>query len=225
MEIRIECPCGQPFKFDVEPANGLLPHGLRCPACGTDATDQANAVISNHLVSQPEPAVAVALPPPPAAPVSTPSQYAKRAPGTGYSPAANKPRQRAGVGSDDRPFVYGVLGALAGAALGMLGWFLLIKFSGYEIGYAAWGVGALTGAGARVTGVRGRASLGLTAGLLAFVAIIGGQYLAVRDAVVAHGLSGFTEWDVLKAGFSAFTLLWLVLGLGSAYKLGAGTND
>jgi hypothetical protein len=62
----------------------------------------------------------------------------------------------------------------------MMAWFYLIKWTGYEIGYAAWGVGFLTGVGARVVGCKGSMPLGVLAGLCAFLAIIGGQYLAVK---------------------------------------------
>jgi hypothetical protein len=33
------------------------------------------------------------------------------------------------------------------------------------------------------------------------------------------------QLEMLKASVGLFTLLWLFLGVGSAYKLGAGTND
>jgi hypothetical protein len=66
---------------------------------------------------------------------------------------------------------------LIASLLGMFGWYLLIKITGDEIGYAAWGVGALTGLGARLLGASGSTKLGVLAGVFAFSAIIGGQYL------------------------------------------------
>ena len=195
-------------------------------------------------------------------------------------------------------------GALIASLVGMVGWFLLIKATGYEIGYAAWGVGAITGLGARVAGAEGSTKLGLMAGLFAFIAIIGGQYLALRSiaekefdkiALVSYQeqldsanaavvlasaeetktfiakqdevnvsevtderLKEFREKELpkfrdliagkpskaeflsrmnvfknsfrvqfamLKESVGLFTLLWIFLGVGSAYKLGAGTND
>ncbi len=186
----------------------------------------------------------------------------------------------------------------------MFGWYILIKITGYEIGFAAWGVGALTGLGARLLGASGSTKLGVLAGLFAFIAIIGGQYLVVRgiaatefdkialvsyqeqmdlanaavvlktdeDAkafiakqdevnvseVASDRLKEFRETDLpkfrdliagkpskaefmsrinlvmnswsvqfamLKESFGLFTLLWIFLGVGSAYKMGAGTND
>jgi hypothetical protein len=66
---------------------------------------------------------------------------------------------------------------LAGGFLGMLGWFLLIKATGYEIGYAAWGVGVITGFGTRLLAQVSSEALGYCAGGCAFLAILGGQYL------------------------------------------------
>ena len=58
MEIKIECSCGQHYKFDVEPENGLMPVPVACPTCGTDGTEAANRLIQRAL------AVPVPTPPP-----------------------------------------------------------------------------------------------------------------------------------------------------------------
>ena len=59
MEIKIECSCGQHYKFDVEPENGQMPVAVACPNCGMDGTDAANRLIQQALV------VPVPVPPPP----------------------------------------------------------------------------------------------------------------------------------------------------------------
>jgi hypothetical protein len=200
-------------------------------------------------------------------------------------------------------FVLGSVGAVAGGLIGMLCWFLLIKLTHYEIGYVAWGVGVLTGVGARMLCRSGGVLLGLVAAVCAFFAIIGGEYLYARseatkelDAIVdkayrermayakeaaaaqsdeeiravmakhesdggqssaptAEQLKAFKEDElpklrefaqgkiskaefgrefnrikdsflfkvlILKESVGLFTLLWLFLGVTSAYKLGAG---
>jgi hypothetical protein len=53
MEIKIECACGQPFEFDVEPENGQMPCEIKCPACDADATPLANAYIAQALSAEP----------------------------------------------------------------------------------------------------------------------------------------------------------------------------
>lgn len=59
MEIKILCPCGAKFKFEVEPVNGHSPGIVHCPACGRDSTDATNALIRQQLSasqSSPQPA-------------------------------------------------------------------------------------------------------------------------------------------------------------------------
>jgi hypothetical protein len=64
--IRIECECGQPYAFDIEPVNGRMPVTVACPTCERDGTAAANQIISQSL-APPTP-----NPPPPSA--STPPQ-------------------------------------------------------------------------------------------------------------------------------------------------------
>jgi hypothetical protein len=45
ISIKILCPCGQKFAFDVEPVAGRMPSRVNCPACGRDATLTANQQI------------------------------------------------------------------------------------------------------------------------------------------------------------------------------------
>jgi hypothetical protein len=69
MEIKIECSCGTKFKFDVEPVNGRMPMPVACPACGMDATGQANEFLRSKeaaSVSNVSAASYSSAPPPPA---------------------------------------------------------------------------------------------------------------------------------------------------------------
>jgi hypothetical protein len=84
MEIKIICSsCGTKFAFDVQPVHGRMPAPVACPACGTDATGQANTEISNVLAAAPRPAVPVpvAQPIPVATPLGASPQPAPPAPG------------------------------------------------------------------------------------------------------------------------------------------------
>ena len=64
MEIKVQCDCGQKFKFDVEPVSGRMPFAVNCPVCGADGTARANVILQQLLPSQPL-ASAYAPPPPP----------------------------------------------------------------------------------------------------------------------------------------------------------------
>jgi hypothetical protein len=62
-EIKVQCDCGQKYKFEVEPLNGQMPYAITCPICGLDGTKKANAILKD-----PPPAVPVTPPPIPAIP-------------------------------------------------------------------------------------------------------------------------------------------------------------
>src|SRR5438094_332625 len=49
MEVKIHCPCGTRYKFDVEPVDAQLPGPVSCPTCGADGTGAANASIQQAL--------------------------------------------------------------------------------------------------------------------------------------------------------------------------------
>ena len=48
MDIKIDCPCGTRYGFDVEPENGRMPTTVACPTCGADGTDAANAILQSR---------------------------------------------------------------------------------------------------------------------------------------------------------------------------------
>ena len=63
MEIKILCPCGAKFKFQVEPVNGQSPGPVHCPSCGKDSTEETNTRIRQQLAAPPAtPAVAPSAP-------------------------------------------------------------------------------------------------------------------------------------------------------------------
>ena len=63
LAIKVECPCGQHYAFDVEPADGKMSSAVACPSCGADGTEAANEFIARQ---QPAPDV-------PASPAAAPS--------------------------------------------------------------------------------------------------------------------------------------------------------
>src|SRR5437899_2183452 len=56
LEIKVQCDCGQRYKFDVQPVNGRMPFVVHCPVCGQEGTEKANQILGQ-------------LAPPPVAPV------------------------------------------------------------------------------------------------------------------------------------------------------------
>jgi short subunit fatty acids transporter len=74
-----------------------------------------------------------------------------------------------------------IAGASAGL-LGGIGWYLIVRFTGYEVGWIAWGIGLGVGSAmAAATAVRSKA-LAAQAGLLAAAALIVGKVLIFQWA-------------------------------------------
>jgi len=46
LHLKLQCPCGARFAFEVEPVEGRMPVPVHCPVCGIDATDLANAELA-----------------------------------------------------------------------------------------------------------------------------------------------------------------------------------
>ena len=108
-----------------------------------------------------------------------------------------------------------MFGAAAAGLVGMLVWFFLIKVTGRQIAFAAWGVGLLAGLGARGLGREGSRGLGIAAGVAALVAILGGQWLAAQSG------AGELKMVFSDASVGWLTLLWLLMAVASAFKLGS----
>jgi len=102
MEVKVLCPCGAKFKFDVEPLRGRMPTPISCPACGADATGHANAVIEESLRATGQTAEAPSAPAPPSPPppipvspaglhINRPSAFAASAAVEAYDPPPISP--------------------------------------------------------------------------------------------------------------------------------------
>jgi hypothetical protein len=118
MLVNIECSCGQPYEFEVEPVDGQMPVEVRCPTCGADGTELANAFIAREL-SKPEAALSTASASD-ASPISlNPTSSALPA---GASPSPGSSPLRAGRShTNQASLLSGMLGAVGGGLLGMMG--------------------------------------------------------------------------------------------------------
>jgi hypothetical protein len=190
MEIKISCPCGQHYAFDVEPVNNAMPSGVNCPSCGADGTQLANEFIAT---------TAATPPPPPPGPAPAPAPGGLRinrpAPAAVASstsaPAVAPPRKiYTRAGEPDKPpppsqerVLMGTVGGLIAGVIGMLIWYGLAVATGRHFGLVAWALGALTGVGVRTLGREGSTLLGLIAAICAAGAILGGQFLTVHVEV------------------------------------------
>jgi len=74
MNLKVQCPCGSRYSFEVEPVDGRMPFSVRCPTCGADGAEAANALIAQAEAAAPKlrvQAVPVPVAHPSAAPVSS----------------------------------------------------------------------------------------------------------------------------------------------------------
>jgi len=85
--------------------------------------------------------------------------------------------------------------ALGAGIAGALAWGAVVHFTNYEIGYLAWGIGALIGWAAGFMGARGKTA-SIAAAVIALVSIVGGRYLGLT-------LSMGSITDEARAGLSA----------------------
>jgi hypothetical protein len=134
-----------------------------------------------------------------------------------------------------------------GAALGAGVWVAIAIFTGYEVGYVAWGLGAAAGIGMAIAHDDDD---GTFAGIIAAGMSIGGIFAAkffifqhfqsmfgdftIADVPDAEGLEGVDQQQLAEFGqllqenitfasmFSPIDALFILLAVGSAYKLGSG---
>ena len=114
-----------------------------------------------------------------------------------------------------------LLAGLAAAVAGGLAWGFVVEWTGYEIGIAAWGVGALVGY-AVLTAAAGRKAVELqvAAVVLALLGVLLGKYLAFAFVNDLGALSGDTFSifrDNLRQLFGLFDLVWIGLAVATAW--------
>ncbi len=115
-------------------------------------------------------------------------------------------------------FTASVICSCVGALIGAFIWALIAKFTGYEIGYIAIGVGVLSGFGILFGGAEPSQKLGVTAAVIALCAIIGGKVLVLNwiyDEYAEKPVSAMTDREILASlddqenllGVAIFTLM------------------
>jgi len=139
--------------------------------------------------------------------------------------------------------VSGLFGWVIGGTIGAAIWVAVGYFSGFEVGWIAWGVGVLSGMGvAAVASANGEAdsSSGITAAVISILAVLAGKYAVVHlviDQAMKQIPAGAPEAQqmqqmqqqvkqaVFLGSFGPIDILWFFLAAGSAYKLGSGQQE
>jgi hypothetical protein len=143
-----------------------------------------------------------------------------------------------GIVEEERPaaalLLPAVAAGLVAAIVGGVVWGLIVKWTDYEVGFVAWGIGFLVGL-AVVTAARGARGLLLqvVAVLCAFVGILVGKYLSfawVLQEVAERETQGLMEISVLSTDtvdlffeelgtvFDWIDILWVGLAVYTAWR-------
>jgi len=169
--IKIQCGCGQKYAFDVEPVHGRMATAVACPVCGVDGTGTANQMIAQVLAAQaPPPVVRMVAPhataPTPAA-VQTPPPLAARPIAVAAPPKS----------SGEYSLGMGILGAFIGALVGAGAMYGFYAWAGFRFPLLGVGIGCLTGLGAKLMSRGTDNTLGVIAGVVSLITVVGTLYL------------------------------------------------
>lgn len=88
--LKVNCPCGQHYSFEIEAVNGKMPGPVQCPACGADGTAGANATlaaifkgeVAGTVAPKPQGKLSLTAATKPAAPPAEPPRAARVPPKT-----------------------------------------------------------------------------------------------------------------------------------------------
>lgn len=109
-------------------------------------------------------------------------------PKCGASVAVPDSPGRAGEGDAFSPIAFGA--ALGAGVLGAAAWAGLSIFANFEVGYLAWGIGALVGIAAVRLGGRGK-PMAVAAAVISLCSIFGGKFIAMQ-AIINEEISETT---------------------------------
>lgn len=183
---------------------------LQCPGCtlkfplGKASRPQAPRQSSSPLTATPAPVTGTT---PVTAPITRPTARPASATRT-QRPAAVPSASTPASGAARLPG-QAVLGGVVAAVIGAVIWGALVAFLDREIGYVAWGIGVLVGAGVR-QGLREGETAVLLCGGLAAASILAGKVMAFQFVgsaqIEALAEGGFTreEYDELKRDAEGF---------------------
>ena len=147
------------------------------------------------------------------------------------TPPPRQPERPAREPLDGEAFAFGVLEGLLAAISGGIVWGLAVKWTGYEFGFLAWGIGLLVAATIYRVAGRKHVELQVVAVVSALLGILVGKYLGFAFAVRADQNALGTHLELVSSEmvslfrrslgevFSLFDLLWAGLAVSSAWLM------
>lgn len=126
----------------------------------------------------------------------------------------------------------GVIFSAIGAAVGAAVWVVVVNFTGYEIGWIAWGLGFAAGAGMAFGHEDNDGTMaGIIAGAISILGIVGAKFVIFEQlksdiaaaGVTLEALEAFTGESITFGSlFGPIDGLFILLAVASAYKIGSG---
>jgi hypothetical protein len=190
--------CGSCFASFKLKDRALIGKKIRCPKCKEPMVvkDATQAAEDDWLSDDLETAAAPAPQQRGLPPKISGSEPKKAA--SSDKPKAKKKRAAEESGMAFDVFMW-IVGGLIGGGIGSTVWALIVWNSGYEIGWVAWGIGALVGCCVHVCSRGHEGPLpGMTAATIAVLSILFGKYLAV--VLILGDLGPLGEIDVPANG-------------------------
>jgi hypothetical protein len=153
------------------------------------------------------------------------------------------PKKKKQPSSSGGGFVLGgpisaILSAGIGGSIGAVIWGAIAYFAHAEVGYVAWGVGGLVGFCVRMgAGDMDEGIAGFIAAGGAVVSILAGKLLAgyfivqwlVKEGQIPAAIAAEAQWPLIRVAFmSSFgvvDIVFFVLAIATAFKLGSGQSD
>ncbi len=134
---------------------------------------------------------------------------------------AKKVREKSAAEEIGSSTLFCLLGAAIGGAVGAGIWAGVASTTGYEVGWIAWGVGGLTGAGCSL-GARKYAGAmsGIVAAATSLAAIAAGKYIAGMMILDKLGLANLPASEWFPKTLHPLDALWAVLAVGTAWRVG-----
>jgi hypothetical protein len=231
-EIKVECDCGQKYKFDVEPVNGRMPFKVNCPSCGNDGTSKADIVLqsiglvpSASVAARPglrissstsapagpsPPMLVAAFASAPAAPplvASRPTNPMSAppipVPPLPARPFAAKVSPKPAAATGSNNILLGIVGIVLGTAVGSGLMYGFFLMTGFRFPLLGVGIGFLTGLGGRLLYRGTDNSLGVISAVVAAISVIGTLYFIYGE-------------------FPILSIISVVVSISVAYRVASG---
>jgi mannose/fructose/N-acetylgalactosamine-specific phosphotransferase system component IID len=137
----------------------------------------------------------------------------------------------AGAARGARSFLLGCVLSMLGALIGAVVWFVVAWLTGYESGWIAWGLGALTGLGMLLGSQRDNELSGITAAFISIVGILAAKWLIFAQVLLpiiraaeemAPGQLPSTTKLFFQTMFDVIDGLFVLFAFFTAYWFGTG---